>query len=88
MTDLHSIRAVAPNLKSRPSGVTATVARLVPLMADSGVVAAGMGLPAGTPHIPLHKAATIPRNRWRVWHARRNSEMLLGVVLRYVLLRR
>ncbi|MFV0301277.1 MAG: glycosyltransferase family 4 protein, partial [Paracoccus sp. (in: a-proteobacteria)] len=40
------------------------------------------------PHIPLLRAATLPRDRWRVWHARRNTEMALGLILRHVLRRR
>ena len=76
------IEVVAPNLKRRLSGVTATIARLVPVQARGiGIVATGPGLPAGIPHIPLWRAATLPRDRWRVWHARRNTEMLLGLIL-------
>ena len=83
------IEVVAPNLKRRLSGVTATIARLVPIMArEMGVVATGPGLPADVPHIPLMRAATLPRSRWRVWHARRNTEMLLGLFLRHALRRR
>ncbi|MGV6811352.1 MAG: glycosyltransferase family 4 protein [Brevirhabdus sp.] len=82
------IRVVAPNLKRRLSGVTATIARLVPLMAERGVVATGPGLPGDVPHVPLARAALLPRGRWRVWHARRNTEMLLGLILRHVLRRK
>ncbi len=83
------IEVVAPNLKRRLSGVTATIVRLVPLMAGRmGVVATGPGLPDDLPHISLVRAATMPRDRWRVWHARRNTEMLLGLVLRHLLGRR
>ncbi len=85
----NEIEVVAPNLKRRLSGVTATIARLVPLMArEMGVVATGPGLPPDLPHISLLRAATLPRDRWRVWHARRNTEMLLGLALRHVLRRR
>ena len=83
------IEVVAPNLKRRLSGVTATIARLVPIMARRmGVVATGPGLPRRVPHVSLLRAATLPRNRWRVWHARRNTEMLLGLALRHILGRR
>ncbi|MDB6453985.1 glycosyltransferase family 4 protein [Falsirhodobacter sp. 20TX0035] len=83
------ILVVAPNLKRRLSGVTATIARLVPVQARRiGIVATGPGLPAGVPHIPLWRAATLPRDRWRVWHARRNTEMLLGLILVHGLRRR
>lgn len=86
--DLKALRVVAPNLKRRLSGVTSTIIALVPLMAENGVVATGPGLPGHVPHIPVWRAAVMPRSRWRVWHARRNSEMLAGLFLRRALGRR
>lgn len=88
------VAVIAPNFKRRLSGVTSTIARLVPLQArDIGIVATGPGLPVGTPHLPLWRVAMLPRRAggravWRVWHARRNTEMLGGIVLRYLLGRR
>ncbi|MDO5657592.1 MAG: glycosyltransferase family 4 protein [Paracoccus sp. (in: a-proteobacteria)] len=83
------IEVVAPNLKRRLSGVTATVVRLIPVQARMiGIVTTGPGLPDDLPHIPLTRAATLPRDRWRVWHARRNTEMVLGLALRHILRRR
>ena len=80
---------VAPNLKRRLSGVTATVVRLIPVQAQMiDIRATGPGLPADVPHIPLWRAATLPRDRWRVWHARRNTEMALGLILRRLLRRK
>lgn len=79
------IEVIAPNLKRRLSGVTATVLRLVPLQAASiGIVTTGPGLPAGLPHLPLWRVPFLPR-RVRVWHARRNSDLLAGVVLKRLL---
>ncbi|MFC0201257.1 glycosyltransferase family 4 protein [Paracoccus rhizosphaerae] len=87
MTDTPLV--VAPNLKRRLSGVTATVVRLIPVQARMiDIAATGPGLPPEVPHIPLRRAATLPRDRWRVWHARRNTEMALGLILRRVLRRR
>lgn len=87
--NVSEIDVVAPNLKRRLSGVTTTVIRLVPIQsANFGVVATGPGLPPEVPHIPLLRAATMPRKRWRVWHARRNTEMIMGLLLRHVLRRR
>lgn len=87
--DLAQIEVIAPNLKRRLSGVTATIARLVPIQSRLiNIVATGPGLPVGTPHISLWQCAVLPRNRWRVWHARRNTEMLLGLFLRHVLRRK
>ncbi len=80
---------IAPNLKRRVSGVTSTVVRLIPIQArQSAIVATGPGLPAGVPHLPLWRVALLSRRRWRVWHARRNSEMVLGLLLRFGLGRR
>ncbi|WP_323716351.1 glycosyltransferase family 4 protein [Paracoccus aminovorans] len=86
---MAEIEVVAPNLKRRLSGVTATVVRLIPVQARMiGIVATGPGLPPELPHIPLGRAATLPRDRWRVWHARRNTEMALGLILRRILCRK
>ncbi|MBV0891207.1 glycosyltransferase family 4 protein [Paracoccus sp. Z118] len=83
------IEVVAPNLKRRLSGVTATVVRLIPVQTRMiGIVATGPGLPDDLPHIPLTRAATLPADRWRIWHARRNTEMALGLILRHLLRRR
>lgn len=85
----NPVEVIAPNLKRRLSGVTATVVRLIPVQAETiGIVATGPGLPPNLPHLPLWRVATLPRDRWRVWHARRNTEMLAGLVLRHVLRRR
>lgn len=79
------IEVIAPNLKRRLSGVTATVLRLVPLQARSiGIVTTGPGLPAGLPHLALWRVPFLPRRR-RVWHARRNTDLLAGVVLKRLL---
>lgn len=80
---------IAPNLKRRLSGVTTTVLRLVPVQARIFPIAAtGPGLPPEIAHIPLHRTALMPRDRWRVWHARRNTEMVLGLFLRHILRRK
>lgn len=80
---------IAPNLKRRLSGVTATVVRLIPVQARMiAICATGPGLPSDLPHIPLRRAVLMPRDRWRVWHARRNTEMALGLILRHVLRRK
>jgi mannosyltransferase len=45
-------------------------------------------LPSHLPHAPLWRVALLPNSRWRVFHARRNLEMLVGILLRDVLLRK
>ncbi|WP_424966453.1 glycosyltransferase family 4 protein [Dinoroseobacter sp. S375] len=86
---LADLDVIAPNLKRRLSGVTSTIIRLVPLQArEIGIAATGPGLPEHVPHVPLTALFALPRDRWRVWHARRNTEMLLGLVLRHVFRRK
>ncbi|MDG1351886.1 MAG: glycosyltransferase [Sulfitobacter sp.] len=86
MTNLHDIRVIAPNFKRHLSGVTATIVRLVPVQArDIAIVATGPVLPAHVPQIPLRALLTLPRKTRRVWHARRNVEMIGGLVLKYLL---
>ncbi len=83
------IEVIAPNLKRRLSGVTATVVRLIPVQVPMiGIVTTGPGLPGDLPHISLWRLPFLPRDRWRVWHARRNTEMVLGLVLRHLLRRK
>ncbi len=86
MTNITDVQVIAPNFKRRLSGVTATVVRLVPVQAnDIGIVATGPVIPAHVPQIPLGALLTMPRNPTRVWHARRNVEMIGGLALKYLL---
>lgn len=85
------VEVVAPSLNRRYSGVTSTVIALVPEHARR-ISIAGLG-----PNLPDH----VPRVRWtdvlsggwtppagretRIWHARRNIEMVAGLLLRKIL---
>ncbi|SEK92450.1 glycosyltransferase family 4 protein [Pacificibacter marinus] len=81
---LSDILVIAPNFKRRLSGVTATIVRLVPVQSKSiPIVATGAGLPAHVPYIPVWRLPFLKRKR-RVWHARRNTEMLVGLVLKHI----
>ncbi len=78
-------RVIAPNFKRRLSGVTATIVRLVPLQArDIAIRATGPGLPSHVPHLPLLRLLALPARVPRVWHARRNVEMLGGLALKHL----
>lgn len=90
-TDLSQVEVIAPHFKRRLSGVTSTVIQLVPIQNRLGqkVVTFGPGLPA---HLPSMGYAALPAlwrppegRKVRVWHARRNIEMLPGILLRDVL---
>ena len=82
-------QVIVPNLKRRLSGVTATIVRLLPLQARSiNIAAFGFGLPNALPRISLRQLLFPPQksqNPWRLWHARRNTEMLLGLCLKHLL---
>jgi mannosyltransferase len=87
--DPKDVRVIAPNLKRRYSGVTSTILRLVPLQAEQiRIATVGPVLPPEIAQIRISDLFTMSRrgpDGWRVWHARRNTEMLAGILLRYVL---
>ncbi|WP_416795412.1 glycosyltransferase family 4 protein [Ciceribacter azotifigens] len=91
MTDIADVEVIAPNFKQRLSGVTSTIIQLVPVQNRLGqkVATLGPGLPASLPRIgyaDLLRLWNRPRSgQKRVWHARRNNEMLAGLVLRDLL---
>lgn len=79
-------QVIAPNFKRRLSGVTTTLLRVVPVQAQGVRIAAlGPVLPPETPQIgfgDLLRLRGRPADRpFRIWHARRNVEMLAGVAL-------
>ena len=88
---IEDVDVIAPNFKQRLSGVTSTIVQLVPLQAKMGVKIATLG-----PGLPSHLPFIRFRDLWRlwkrpngkpvrIWHARRNVEMVGGVLLRDVL---
>lgn len=89
--DPHTIEVVAPNFSRRLSGVTTTIVHLVPQMRADGlaVAACGPGLPDNVARIPVSGLWRLwrspPARPWRIWHARRNVEMIVGLILRDVL---
>jgi mannosyltransferase len=89
--DPHTLEVIAPNFKRRLSGVTTTIVQLVPEQRASGlgIAVLGHGLPAHLPRLryrDLWRLWKRPANRpHRIWHARRNTEMVGGIILRDVL---
>jgi mannosyltransferase len=88
---LDEITVIAPHFKRRLSGVTSTVIQLIPEQRRQGlgILTLGPGLPK---HLPKMRWSQLTRlwrrpngHARRVWHARRNNEMLAGVILRDVL---
>ncbi len=90
--DPDEIDVIAPNLKRRYSGVSSTVFRLVPVQAEKiSIATTGPVLPENIPQFPLPKLPFLSRSGpsgYRVWHSRRNIEMLVGVLLKFVLRKR
>jgi len=89
MVRIADIDVVAPNFKRRLSGVTSTIVQLIPHQAKTvGIAALGPGLPNHFPKIAWWQVLGLlkrpTRHRFRIWHARRNIEMLAGVVLKTV----
>lgn len=88
--DMARVEVIAPNLKKRLSGVTSTIVQLVPLQArELGIAVIGPGLPDSLPKMRWWQLPLLLRRpasgRPRIWHARRNVEMVAGLVLRHVL---
>lgn len=84
---VRDVDVVAPNFKKRLSGVTSTIVQLVPEQAKTlSIATLGPGLPDTLPRLRWWQMPGLlrrPANRpFRIWHARRNPEMLAGVVLR------
>jgi len=91
---LTGIEIVIPNLNSRYSGVTATAAAVVPHQANEfGFAQTGYALPLDIPSLGLRDlfrvtAQTLPGGCPRIFHARRNIEMLAGLVLKNIFRRK
>lgn len=85
---------IAPNFKRRFTGVTATIVAVVPEQRRWWpVVAVGPNLPDSVPQISFLDLLRLGRSRppgrpCRIWHARRNNEMLAGLLLKHVLRQR
>lgn len=94
MVDLQAAidpEVVVFNLKRRYTGVSATVNALVPLQAQQWRLAyCGTPLPHGMPGMRLRDAIQLSRKppngrAFRIWHVRRDHEMMAGLFARDVL---
>jgi mannosyltransferase len=91
LPETSEIDVIAPNFKRRLSGVTSTIVQLVPRQVEAGVriVTIGPGLPRSLPKMSTLQIFGLWRppsgGHCRVWHARRNIEMIAGLLLRDVL---
>ncbi|MCA1492258.1 glycosyltransferase family 4 protein [Sinorhizobium alkalisoli] len=91
MADIRDIEIIAPNFKRRLSGVTSTIIQLIPVQRALGqkIAVLGPGLPATLPSIRfrdlIHLWSAPAGRSCRIWHARRNVEMLPAILLRDLL---
>jgi mannosyltransferase len=90
MSDLSEIEVVATNFNWRQSGGTTAVVQLVPEQAKTLKIAAlGFDLPDRVPRMLWRDVAKLfekPAHRpFRIYHCRRNNEMMFGILLRHVL---
>src|SRR5580704_4999910 len=88
--DFSEIEVVATNFNWRQSGGTTAVVQLVPEQAKTlNIAALGFDLPDQVPRMrwrDVPKLLARPVNRpFRIYHCRRNNEMMLGILLRHVL---
>ena len=89
--DVRQVEVIVANLKRRFSGVTSTVLALLPVQSHRVRIAAlGPNLPRHWPRVTWGELLRYgwqlpPRRPFRIWHARRNIEMLTGLLLRTVL---
>ncbi len=83
---MKDIDVIAPNLHRRYSGVTSTVMALLPIQAKSCAIACvGAHIAADVPQVRMRDVILGGWQKTRVWHARRNDEMIVGLLLKYVL---
>jgi mannosyltransferase len=89
--NLDDVEVIAPNFKKRLSGVTSTIIQLVPRQRKLGlnIAVCGAGLPAELPHVRIRDFwklwFTTKSGDHRIWHARRNIEMLPAIIMRDLL---
>ena len=81
------LQVIAPCLGKRYSGINAaTIAVMPELVKHVRIAAMGFHIPSGVPRISFGQFVRhCRRGPWRIWHARRNIDMLVGLLLRYVL---
>jgi glycosyltransferase involved in cell wall biosynthesis len=85
--DPTELQVIAPCLGKRFSGINASMIAVMPeLTRHIRIAAMGFHIPEGIPRIRFRQFwRHCRRGPWRIWHARRNIDMLAGLVLRHLL---
>ena len=85
--NLKYIDIVAPSLGRRFSGINASMMAVVPEQTKlTNIVGLGFNLDDNKIPVITFKQFLFGcwRDKWRIWHARRNIDMLVGIILKYV----
>ncbi|MGQ4002044.1 glycosyltransferase family 4 protein [Francisellaceae bacterium CB299] len=78
---------IAPSLGRRFSGINASMMAVIPEQAKlTNITGLGFNLDADKIPVITFKQFLFGcwRDKWRIWHARRNIEMLVGIILKYI----
>src|SRR4051812_13616143 len=85
---LSELSVVVPNLHWRYSGVTATNRAVAPVIARHlGTAWLGSHAPPGVARLAprnLFRLRVEPKRKSLIWHARRNDEMVVGLLLKWL----
>jgi mannosyltransferase len=85
--NIKNIGVITPSLGRRFSGINASMVAVIPEQAKLTDIA-GIGFNLDGTKIPVITFKQFLfgcwRDKWRIWHARRNVDMLLGIILRYI----
>ena len=85
MNNKQNLLVIAPNLNRRWSGVTSTILGLLPVQSKQiNIVAFGYNVPKEIRSISFLEILRLRKTHQLVWHSRRNVEMLLGIILKYI----
>lgn len=85
--DTKKIDVIAPSLGRRFSGINASMMAVIPEQTKlTGIVGLGLNLDSNKVPVISFKQFLFGcwRDKWRIWHARRNIDMLTGIILKYV----
>ncbi len=85
--NIKKIKVITSSLGRRFSGINASMMAVIPEQAKlTNIVGVGFNLDADKIPVISFKQFLFGcwRDKWRIWHARRNIDMLVGIVLKYV----
>lgn len=89
--DFREISVVAPSLHPRYSGVSASLFALFPYQAQhTSIALLGPKIPSEISRVSFRQVLRYgwskPKKKaYRIWHARRNNDMVVGIFLKYIL---